>query len=283
MKHGEGELKTGAGASLYYQAWMPGDKPKAVLLIAHGLAEHSGRYQHFAQFFVDRGYAVFALDHPGHGKSDGDRCHIGRFTEFTGGVGLLLDKVRGECPGIPVFLVGHSMGGLIATHFLPSHQAEFAGCILSGSAVQPVVELSFLQRLTVQFFSKFLPKLRVMQLDASKVSRDPAVVDRYRNDPLVFTGKVTARLLQQLFSAMAAIEEKLATLELPMLILHGECDDLTLPAGSKMLHQKTGSTDKKLIIYEGLYHEIFNEPEQEDVMTDVADWLAPRVESAVQS
>lgn len=283
MKHDEGTLKTPAGVSLYYQSWQPFDRPRAVLLIAHGLAEHSGRYQNFARFFVDRGYAVYALDHPGHGESDGDRCHIRRFSQFTDGVGLLLEKVREEIPDTLVFLVGHSMGGLIATYFLIEHQSEFAGCILSGSAVQPVVELSFLQRLTVQLFSKFLPKLRLMQLDASKVSRDPAVVDRYRNDPLVFTGKVTARLLQQLFSAMAGLEKKLATIELPMLILHGECDDMTLPAGSKMLHQKTGSTDKKLIIYEGLYHEIFNEPEQEDVMTDVADWLAPRLVSPAQS
>lgn len=283
MKHDEGTLKTSAGASLYYQSWQPFDRPRAVLLIAHGLAEHSGRYQHFARFFVDRGYAVYALDHSGHGRSDGDRCHIGRFSQFTDGVGLLLEKVHEEVPETLVFLVGHSMGGLIATHFLIEHQSEFAGCILSGAAVQPAVEIPALQGLTVRFCSKFLPKLRLLQLDASEISRDPEVVDRYRNDPLVFTGKVSARLLEQLFSAMSALEEKLAAIELPMLILHGSADGLALPEGSRMLHEKTGSRDKKLIIYEGLYHEIFNEPEQEDVMTDIADWLAPRLVSSAHS
>lgn len=283
MKHDEGTLKTSAGASLYYQSWQPFDRPRAVLLIAHGLAEHSGRYQHFARFFVDRGYAVYALDHSGHGRSDGDRCHIGRFSQFTDGVGLLLEKVHEEVPETLVFLVGHSMGGLIATHFLIEHQSEFAGCILSGAAVQPAVEIPALQGLTVRFCSKFLPKLRLLQLDASEISRDPEVVDRYRNDPLVFTGKVSARLLEQLFSAMSALEEKLAAIELPMLILHGSADGLALPEGSKMLHEKISSSDKKLIIYEGLYHEIFNEPEQEDVMTDIADWLAPRLVSSAHS
>ena len=283
MKHDEGTLKTPAGASLYYQSWRPFDRPRAVLLIAHGLAEHSGRYQNFARFFVDRGYAVYALDHSGHGKSDGDRCHIGRFSQFTDGVGLLLEKVREEIPDTLVFLVGHSMGGLIATHFLIEHQSEFAGCILSGAAVQPAVEVPALQRLTIRLLSKVLPKLGLLQLDASEVSRDPEVVDRYRKDPLVFTGKVSARLLEQLFSSMSGLEEKVAAIELPMLILHGSADGLALPEGSKMLHEKIGSGDKKLIIYEGLYHEIYNEPEQEDVMTDVADWLAPRLVSPAQS
>ncbi len=283
MKHDEGTLKTPAGVSLYYQSWQPFDRPRAVLLIAHGLAEHSGRYQNFARFFVDRGYAVYALDHPGHGESDGDRCHIRRFSQFTDGVGLLLEKVREEIPDTLVFLVGHSMGGLIATYFLIEHQSEFAGCILSGAAVQPAVEVPALQRLTIRLFGKLLPKLRHLQLDASEISRDPEVVDRYRNDPLVFTGKVSARLLEQLFSSMAGIEDQLAAIELPMLILHGSADGLALPEGSKMLHEKIRSSDKKLIIYEGLYHEIFNEPEQEDVMSDIAEWLAPRLVSPAQS
>jgi alpha-beta hydrolase superfamily lysophospholipase len=282
MKHSEGEFKTDAGTSLYFQRWMPAGEPEAVLLVAHGLAEHSGRYQHFASFFVDRAYAVLAIDHTGHGKSDGDRCHVGRFSEFTDGIGLLLDEAREAFPEIPVYLVGHSMGGLIATHFLLEHQSELAGCILSGAAVQPAVELSPIKRLAMQFFSSVVPKLRILQLDASEVSRDPKVVEGYRNDPLVFCGKVSARLLEQMFSAMTGIEDKLASIDLPTLILHGSSDGLVLPEGSKMLHEQIGSRDKKLIIYKGLYHEIFNEPEQEDVMTDVADWLALHIGSRAQ-
>ena len=274
MTHGEGELRTPCGAALYYQSWVPDDNPTAVLLIAHGLAEHSGRYEHFAAFFVARGYAVFALDHLGHGKSDGDRCHIGQFSEYTDGISLLLDRVREECSGAPVFLVGHSMGGLIAVRFLIEHQEELAGCVLSGAALKAPAEPSAIQRMIVKFFSKVVPKLRVLQLDASQVSRDPAVVDRYRKDPLVFTGKVTARLAEQLFSEMSSVRDQLGRIRSPVLILHGSEDGLTSPEGSKMLHEKVASKNKKLITYEGLYHEIYNEPEQDEVMTDVANWLA---------
>ncbi|MFQ6006737.1 MAG: alpha/beta hydrolase [Woeseia sp.] len=273
MKHGEGVLTASGGARLYYRHWLPDGEAQAVLLIAHGLAEHCGRYVHFAGFFTDRDYAVFGLDHPGHGKSDGDRCHIGRFSEFTDGVLLLRDKVREHCPDIPVFLVGHSMGGLIATCVLLEHQSEFAGCVLSGAALKPAVEPSQIQGLIMRVLSRILPKLRVMQLDASEISRDPEVVERYRLDPLVFTGKVTARLVEQLFESMAALDDKVAVIELPMLILHGSADGLTDPEGSKTLYAKIGSRDRKLIIYDGLYHEIYNEPEQENVMTDVANWL----------
>jgi alpha-beta hydrolase superfamily lysophospholipase len=283
MTHHEGALTTSAGTSLYYQSWMQDENPKAALLIVHGLAEHSGRYEHFADFFVDRGYTVFALDYLGHGKSDGDRCHIGQFSDYTDCIALLLNRVREECPGAPLFLVGHSMGGLVATRFLIDHQDEFAGSVLSGAAVQAAIEPSAIQRLAVKFFSKVLPKLRVLQLDASEVSRDPAVVDRYRKDPLVFSGKVTARLAEQLFSTMTWIKDKLGDIELPMLILHGSADGLTSPEGSRMLHDNISSGIKKLIIYDGLYHEVYNEPEQEAVMQDVEDWLAPRLEISAHS
>ncbi len=274
MKHDEGTLSASAGASLYYQCWVPDGDCTAILLVAHGLAEHSGRYEHFAAFFVARGYAVYALDHFGHGKSDGDRCHIGKFSDYTDGVSLILDKAREECPEVPAILVGHSMGGLIAARYLIDRQGDFAACVLSGAALQPAEELSSIQSLLMRFFSKFLPKLRVLQLDASEVSRDPAVVDRYREDPLVFSGKVTARLAEQVFSTMTWIKDRLDTIELPMLVLHGSNDGLTSPEGSKMLHRKISSANKNLIIYEGLYHEIYNEPEQIEVMADVANWLA---------
>lgn len=274
MKHGEGTLSAPAGATLYYQSWMPDDDCTAILLVAHGLAEHSGRYEHFAAFFAARGYAVYALDHIGHGKSDGDRCHLDKFSDYTDGVSSLLAKAREMWPEVPAILIGHSMGGLIATRYLIDRQADFAACVLSGAALHPAEEPSWIQNLLMIFFSRFLPKMRVLRLDASDVSRDPAVVDRYREDPLVFSGKVTSRLAEQVFSTMTWIPDRLSVIELPMLILHGSNDGLTSPEGSKMLHQRISSRIKKLTIYEGLYHEVYNEPEQIQVMTDVADWLA---------
>ena len=274
MKHGEGTLSAPVGATLYYQSWMPDDDCTAILLVAHGLAEHSGRYEHFAAFFVARGYAVYALDHIGHGKSDGDRCHLDKFSDYTDGISSLLAKALEMWPEVPAILIGHSMGGLIATRYLIDRQADFAACVLSGTALHPAEKLSSIQNLLMRFFSRFLPKMRVLQLDASEVSRDPAVVDSYREDPLVFSGKITARLAEQVFSTMTWIPDRLSVIELPMLILHGSNDGLTSPEGSKMLHQRISSGIKKLTIYEGLYHEVYNEPEQKQVMTDVADWLA---------
>jgi alpha-beta hydrolase superfamily lysophospholipase len=276
VNHGEGTLATAAGGSVYFQYWSPADQPRAGLLVAHGLAEHSGRYAHFAKFFTRRGYAVYALDFPGHGKSDGDSCHVGTFSEYSESVSLLREVFLGDFPGTDAFLVGHSMGGLVAASYLTERQSGLAGCILSGAAVRPAVEPPPIQQIIVRFLSRILPKLRVMQLDASQVSRDQDVVERYRNDPLVFSGKVTARLAEQLFGAMTALQEKFGTIELPMLILHGSSDGLTSPAGSQMLYERISSIDKKLIIYDGLYHEVYNEPEQETVMTDVADWIAAR-------
>lgn len=277
MIHDEGTLSGTGGTSLYYQRWLPAAEPNAILLIAHGLAEHSGRYAHFARFFTDRGQAVVSLDHPGHGRSGGRRCHIGRFSDFTDALSLLLEKARQDFPHKPIYLVGHSMGGLIAAHLLLEKQHAFKGCVVSGAAVTPAIRLSSMQRISIKILSRLVPKLRVLQVDASAVSRDREVVDLYRSDPLVFTGKITARLLEQLFDATDGLDRKLAVIEIPMLILHGGSDGLALPAGSEMLHDNIGSRDKQLIIYDGLYHEIYNEPEREQVMTDVATWLTARL------
>lgn len=274
MRHEDGRLQTPAGRSIYHQSWWPAGRPKAALLVAHGLAEHSGRYRHFARYFTERDYAVSALDYPGHGRSDGVRCHIARFSELTDSLGMLLDRTRAECAGVPLVLVGHSMGALVATRYLIDHQAAFAACVLSGAAVLPAAEISPAQRLLMRLMSSYLPRLRMLRIDGSQISRDPQVVDRYREDPLVFTGKVTARLAEQLSTTMKRIVDRLAAIELPMLILHGSRDGLTSPEGSRLLHERIGSSVSKLVIYEGLYHEVYNEPEKDTVMGDVADWLA---------
>lgn len=280
MTHAEGSLDTADGDSLYWQCWSPAGSPGAVLLLVHGLAEHSGRYAHFADFFVRRDYAVIALDHKGHGRSGGRRCHVRGFSDFTGALQLLSDKARRDHPRVPLFLVGHSMGGLIALHFLFEHQSAFEGCILSGAAVMPTVDLSPIQRVMMRCCSRLLPGLRLMQLESSAISRDGEVVERYRNDPLVHSGKVTSRLAEQLFTAMEGLAGRLESIRLPMLILHGGSDGLTSPEGSRMVYRNISSDDKKLIVYDGLYHEVYNEPEQEAVMSDVADWIARRLVAA---
>jgi alpha-beta hydrolase superfamily lysophospholipase len=177
-------------------------------------------------------------------------------------------------PGVPIFLVGHSMGGLIAATHLVSHQSHYAGAILSGAAIQAAEEPSRLLLRASRVLSKLAPRLGVLALDAEGVSRDPAVVAAYRADPLVYTGKIGARLAAELVDAMAAVQPNAPRIELPMLLLHGAEDRLAAPAGSQFLHDHVSSADRQLKFYPGLYHEIFNEPERDVVIADVTRWIA---------
>ena len=247
------------------------------MLLAHGLAEHSGRYEEFACLLADAGIATFALDHPGHGKSDGKPGHVQGFHEYTDTLGELLALARQAHPNIPFVLFGHSMGGLITADFLLQHQDEFAAAVLTGPAIQAPEKPSKLLLLMNRMIAAVAPRLGVMQLDASGVSRDPQVVSDYENDPLVFRGKVTACLVTELFAAMDRVVANAASIRLPLLIMHGSEDTLTAVGGSKLIHEKVSSIDKQLVIYEGLYHEILNEPERKKVMADILQWLEPRI------
>jgi alpha-beta hydrolase superfamily lysophospholipase len=272
MKHREGSF-TGAGdASIFYQCWEPEHSARAVFVLAHGAAEHSGRYDKFGSHFAARGYIVAALDLPGHGRSDGERGHIDSFELYIDTLDVFQQQVAALYPGVPQVLLGHSMGGLVATNHLLSRQDVYAGCILSGPAIKTDLEPGFLQMLLIRFLSAFFPTTGALQLDASGVSRDPDEVARYVNDPLNYTGKLSARLVAELFSAMNSVQERAGEITLPMLMLHGGADSMASPGGSRFLDAHVGSTDKTLNIYPGLYHEIFNEPEREQVFADILVW-----------
>lgn len=268
-----GPKSAGAGAELFWKAWLP-EAPKAVVLLAHGYAEHLGRYEYFATKLNAAGIAVYALDHWGHGKSEGTYGFVPRFSAYTDGVEALLAEIEARHPDLPRFLIGHSMGGLIAAVHLAAHQSHYAGAILSGPAIKAAEEPSKLLIWVSRLLSALAPKLGVLALDAEGVSRDPAVVAAYRADPLVYTGKMSARLAAEMFDAMAEARAKAGTIALPILLLHGEADRLTAPVGSQFLAETVASTDKQLKLYPGLYHEIFNEPERDEVIGDVTDWIA---------
>ncbi|MEE4280059.1 MAG: alpha/beta hydrolase [Halieaceae bacterium] len=255
-------------------------EPRAAVLLAHGLGEHSGRYQYFAEALVARGISVWAPDHPGHGRSPGTRCHIKRFADFFPALDALRSAIDEQHPGLPCFLVGHSMGGLIAGAYLLDRQAGFAGAAFSGAAFDvpaaPGAAALFINRL----IAALLPKLGVLQLDASEISRDPQVVQHYIDDPLVHSGKISARLVVELFSTMAELRERRGELTLPMLVMHGEADAMTPASGSQAFFEGVASTEKTLRLYPGLYHEIFNEPERDQVIGELGDWLDARVNAA---
>ena len=225
--------------------------------------------------FVPLGYAIYGVDHIGHGKSDGLRVYVEQFEDFTDTLKDFSHMIRDWQPKKPLFLIGHSMGGLISSIFLLDHQDELSGAVLSGPSVK-VPDMSSVTILAGKLFSTLMPKLGLLALEADGVSRDPAVVQAYLNDPLVYTGKITARLAAELLKAMKRAEVDASKITLPILIAQGSEDRLVDPDGAQMLHDTVGSVDKTLKIYDGLYHEIFNEPEHQKVLGDVEAWLESR-------
>ncbi len=267
----------GAGARLHVTHWLPDGLPKAVVLLAHGYAEHAGRYQHVAKRLTDSGYAVYAVDHWGHGQSDGEGGFVPRFSAFTDGMAELLTLVEVNHGDVPRLLLGHSMGGLISTLFLIERQQAFTGAALSGPAIVPGAPPSRFTVWISRFLSRFFPRLGVLSLDANGVSRDPAVVAAYLADPLVYTGKIGARLGKEFMDAMAAAQAGAPKIMLPIMFQHGEQDSLASLAGSQYLFDHVSSADKTLKIYPGLFHEIYNEPEQGAVLDDLIGWFDAHV------
>lgn len=263
----------GAGANLHWQAWLPAEPMRAVVILAHGYAEHLGRYAYFAAKLNAAGIGVYALDHWGHGRSDGIYGFVPAFSVFTDGVEALLQHVQREHGNTPRVLIGHSMGGLIAAAHLVTHQQHYAGAILSGPAIKAAQEPSKLMIWVSRLLSRLAPKLGVLALDSAGVSRDPQVVTAYLADPLVYTGKMSARLAAEMFAAMAGVRAQAGSISLPLLLLHGGADRLAAPEGSQFLAEHVSSPDRELKIYPGLFHEIFNEPERDSVISDVTDWI----------
>lgn len=277
MTHSEGMFTGARAREIYYQYWRPTGAPRAVLLIVHGAGEHSSRYKNLATFFTKNGYAVAALDHPGHGKSQGRYGHIERFDDFVKDVDIFQQQVSREFPGLPLVLLGHSMGGLISCVYLLQHQQDFVGCVLSGAAIKTDIEPGVWEMGLIRCLSVLAPGKGVLQLDASGVSRDPAVVEDYVNDPLVNHGKMSARMVAELFAAMRRAQAGAKEITLPLMILHGAEDTMASPEGSRFLYDNASSAIKALEIFPGLYHEVFNEPEHEAVFADVLVWCDERV------
>jgi len=270
----EGSFKGVRDLTITYQAWLPEGEAEAVLLVVHGLGEHSGRYTNVVNHFVPLGYAVYGFDLPGHGRSEGAREFVERFTDYTDTLRTYYEVVEGREKGRPIFLLGHSMGGLIASYYLLDHQSDFRGAILSAPGVKVSDTISQGTIIMGKVLSVVAPKMGVLALDASAISRDPDVVEAYENDPLVFHGKTPARLAAEMLQAMQRVTAEAHKIRLPFIVLQGSEDKLVDPGGAQMLYDRVSSEDKTLKIYDGLYHEVFNEPERDQVLEDVEAWLA---------
>lgn len=277
MKHQDGFFLSTEGARIYHQSWLPESPPKAAVILAHGLAEHSSRYTNVVNHLTAHEFAVYGLDHIGHGQSEGTRVYVRRFSDYTDAFASCVDQVRTAHPETPLFLYAHSVGALIAALYLIDHTAELSGVVFSGPCVKVPSNVSATTVFLAKALSHVAPKLGLSPIDASGVSRDPAEVQAYIDDPLVHNGKTTARLACELLKAMQRVPAEASGITIPALIVHGGADRVVDPDAAQMLHSALGSQDKTLTIYDGLYHEIHNEPEHEQVLTDISSWLDAHV------
>jgi acylglycerol lipase len=257
MRHIESTFKGYQDFNLYYQCWLPVVKTRPVLLIAHGFAEHSGRYGNVVNYFVPRGYPVYALDHRGHGRSEGERVRIDDFYDYIKDLKTFFDIVRKENPKDKIFLIGHSMGSVISLAYTIEYQKELAGLITSGGG------------LAKPGAPPMPPRKPGEPLSSAMLSRDPEVIRAYENDPLVYRGPIPTGFAMG--GMLGNLYDMVPQIKLPALIMagNGGLDG----ARSRVLYERIGSEDKTLKLYEGLLHEIFNEPEHPQVMADLEKWL----------
>ncbi len=267
------------GVMLYERWWRPQPEPKAGIVLVHGLAEHSGRYVPIVQHLARHGYAVDAFDLRGHGKSSGVPLYIRSFDEYLNDLGVFLDRVRARLPGRPLFLLGHSMGGVIAVLYAIDREPRIRGVVLSAPAVQLSNEGSPLLQKAAAAIARFLPKLNTVKIDRNFISRDPAVVAAYDNDPMIYRKGILLKTGSELVRAGRSIREQPISFSLPVLILQGTGDRITEPEGARRLYDSVASADRTLKLYEGLYHEIMNEPEKDQVLQDIVEWLDNHIRS----
>ena len=261
---------------LFLRTWRPrdGSTARATVLLVHGYGEHSGRYDVLARPLAERGLAVFAYDQRGYGRSGGSPALPRAFDEYVADLHAVVQHVRSEPPDGPLFLMGHSMGGAVALLYVLDHGAAPAGLVLSSPMIRlPTPRL--LQR-AAEPLGRLAPALPAAPLDPYAISRDPAVVEAAKNDPLCYDGLIKARTGAAMGRATRRLGAQMHRLARPFFVFHGTADRLTDPDGSRALYARARSTDKTLRLYDGFYHESFRDPGGERVRADVADWLGER-------
>jgi acylglycerol lipase len=273
--HVEGRLAGVGGIGLYWQGWLPGSAPRGLLLICHGMGEHSGRYTTVCDALVPDGWAVYGLDHRGHGRSRGTRVHIRRYGDYLVDFDAFRRAVVARHPDLRPFVLGHSMGGQIALAYALDHPDDLAGLVLSAPALGPPAA-SRAKRSAYGLLARLVPTARRAVVDLSTISSDGSVVADYRADHLVHQGDPTVTLSLALAEAMDRLAVRAAALRLPVLVQHGTDDRICDPAGSRALGSSAGSADLTVRWYDGFWHEIYHEPERERPLADLREWLAAR-------
>jgi alpha-beta hydrolase superfamily lysophospholipase len=277
--HLRGAESGGAAPLLFRRGWLPAD-PWALLLVVHGYAEHSGRYQELGEFYAERGLAVHAYDHRGHGRSEGPRCHVDRFDQLLDDLDRVLERTRAEHPDLPVVLLGHSMGGLVVTAFLADRRPAVAAAVTSGAALALGPGVSRTRAAAARVLRRLAPRIALGSgLDPSGLSRDPEVVRAYLEDPLVYR-TMTPSLAAELMATIPRVAARAVEVQVPLLLAHGSDDPLCPIEGSRAFHGGLRVPGSAFRAYPGLRHEIFNEPEREQVFADLLAWIRATLPAA---
>lgn len=266
-------LKASDGIQIYWQGWFPQTPNSKTLVIAHGLGEHSGRYKNLVDYFVPLGYTIFAADHRGHGRSGGRRGHINRFQEYYEDLHRVVQHVQKHQPNSQLYLIGHSLGGLIAIHYALNYPETLHGLIVSSPALQLKMKIPAVKAALGKWLSAIWPTLAMANgIDINDLSHDTDNVEQYRTDPLVHN-RASTRYFTEFLDAMDAALAGAGNLKLPLLMLQAGADPIIDPAGSQDFFNRVTLSDKELIIYDDFYHEIFNEVDRQRVLTDLEKWL----------
>jgi len=274
MKTESGNFRAQDGTSIYWKGWVPDNSPKAMVHVMHGYAEHIDRYGNVVNEILPAGYAVFGTDHRGHGKSQGKRGHVKSFQEFIDDERQFRrDVIKVKFPGVPYFVLGHSMGSLIAMNYVEQNAEDIKGLVLSGTGSQPGTDIPKILLTLTKILSKILPAVHVKSpLPPEFISRDMAVVKAYINDPLVYN-VITPRLAHEMNRYVVIGAQNAFKIKIPVLIQLGSRD--TAFSGQKELFEMIGATDKTFKQYEGLKHEVYNEliADRVKVLADLRNWL----------
>lgn len=277
-QHTEFSAATSDGLKLHGQAWMP-SAPCGIIVVVHGLAEHSGRYEGFAQRANALGFGVVAIDLRGHGRSPGEALWVNAFDDYLLDLDALVLSVKEMAPECPLFLMGHSLGGAIALRWVSmraDQAAGLSGLVLSSAALKVGPGTPAVLVKLAPMISRWLPRLRTQALNANLISSLPAEVARYREDPLVCLRAPPARTGAEVLSVMSLNLAVAHKLTLPLYIFHGTADTLTSPEGSVALHAAWGGNDRSLRLWSGSMHETLNDIDREAVMKELFAWLQPR-------
>lgn len=271
----EESFKGTGGLNIFVRSWRPAETARGAVVIVHGFNSHSGQYLWVGEQFAALGLAVYALDLRGRGRSDGERFYVEKIEDYTDDVATLVRRAKSEHPGVPVFVLGHSAGGVVSCVYTLDHQAEIDGLICESFAYElpvPDLVLSFLKGL-----SYITPHTHVFSLNNKDFSRDPQVVESMNDDPLIKGESQPAQTAAVMVNADRRLKEEFPLIKLPLLILHGTQDKATKPSGSQHFYEQAGSTDKTLKLYEGHYHDLLNDTDKELVMADITGWIAARL------